>query len=67
MLNVSAYIDELLQLSKGNLRICRMNWWLLKYEDEFEKAIEETSCKKWQRWLYNGEHTYPCVCPKREK
>ena len=67
MLNVSSYIEELLQLSKGNLRICRMNWWLLKYEDEFKNAIDETTCKKWQRWFYNDEHPYPCVCPKREK
>ena len=67
MLNVSSYIEELQQLSKGNLRICRMNWWLLKYEDEFKAAINETSCKKWQRWFYNDEHPFPCVCPKREK
>ena len=67
MLNVGSYIDELLQLSKGNLRICRMNWWLLKYEDQFKQAIDETTCKKWQKWFYNEEHPFPCVCPKREK
>lgn len=66
MLDVYAYIDELKQLSKGNLRICRMNWWLLKYEDQFVEAINQTSCKKWSRWFYKGEHPYPCVCPKRE-
>ena len=67
MLNVGSYIDELIQLSKGNLRICRMNWWLLKYEDQFRQAIDETTCKKWQRWFYNEEHPFPCVCPRREK
>ena len=67
MLNVGSYIDELIQLSKGNLRICRMNWWLLKYEDQFRQAIDETTCKKWQKWFYNEEHPFPCVCTKREK
>ncbi|RLZ12214.1 hypothetical protein [Faecalibacter macacae] len=66
MNDVQNYIEELKQLSKGNLRICRMNWWLLKYEDEFKEAINQTSCKKWARWLYKGEHPYPCVCPKRD-
>jgi len=66
MLDVKSYIDELQQLSKGNLRICRMNWWLLKYEDEFKEAINQTACKKWGRWFYKGENPYPCVCPKRD-
>jgi len=64
--DVQAYIEELKMLSKDNLRICRMNWWLLKYEDEFKKAIDLTNCKKWKRWFYDGDHPYPCVCPKRE-
>ncbi len=67
MLNVGQYIDELLQLSKGSLRICRMNWWLLKYENEFKQAINETKCLKWRKWFYNEEHVYPCVCSNREK
>ena len=66
MIDVQNYIDELKLLAKGNLRICRMNWWLLKYEDEFKEAINLTSCKKWSRWFYGGEHPYPCVCPKRD-
>lgn len=66
MLDVRNYIDELLQLSKGSLRICRMNWWLLKYEDEFKKAIDETACRKWAKWFYRGERPYPCVCPHRD-
>lgn len=66
MLDVQSYIEELKLLSKGNLRICRMNWWLLKYEDEFKKAINLTGCKKWRRWFYEEERPYPCVCPKRE-
>ena len=66
MLNVYAYIEELKKLSKDNLRICRMNWWLLKYEEEFKKAINTTSCNKWQRWFYKGEMPSPCLCPKRE-
>ncbi len=66
MLNVYAYIEELKKLSKDNLRICRMNWWLLKYEEEFKKAISATSCSKWQRWFYKGETPSPCLCPKRD-
>ena len=66
MINVASYIDELQQLSKGNLRICRMNWWLLKYEEEFKEAINLTSCKKWRKWFYMGENPYTCVCPKRD-
>ena len=65
MIDVQNNIEELKQLAKDNLRICRMNWWLLKYEDEFKEAINLTSCKKWARWLYKGEHPFPCVCPKR--
>jgi len=66
MLDVNLYIEELKSLAKGNLRICRMNWWLLKYEDEFREAINLTSCKKWARWFYKGENPFPCVCPKRD-
>lgn len=65
MIEVNSYIAELKQLSKDNLRICRMNWWLLKYEDEFKEAIELTTCNKWKKWFYDGEHPYPCLCPKR--
>lgn len=66
MLDVQSYIEELKLLSKGNLRICRMNWWLLKYEEEFKKAINLTNCKKWKKWFYDEVRPYPCVCPKRE-
>lgn len=66
MLDIRNYIDELKQLSKNNLRTCRMNWWLLKYEDEFKEAIDQTTCKKWAKWFYKGEHPYPCVCPHRD-
>ncbi|MBS7334296.1 MAG: hypothetical protein KIG88_11940 [Weeksellaceae bacterium] len=66
MIDVQNYIEELKQLAKGNLRICRMNWWLLKYEEEFKQAIDQTSCKKWAKWLYIGEHPFPCLCPKRD-
>ena len=65
-MDVFSYIEELQQLSKGNLRICRMNWWLLKYEKEFERAINLTTCKKWQKWFYRGESPYPCLCSKRD-
>lgn len=65
MLNINSYLEELKQLAKGNLRICRMNWWLLKYEEEFKSAIALTSCKKWRNWFYQGENPYPCLCPKR--
>jgi len=65
MINVNTYINELKNLSKGNLRICRMNWWLLKYEKEFEQAINLTSCTKWRKWFYDGIKPYPCLCPSR--
>jgi hypothetical protein len=66
MLDVTTYIEELKNLSKGNLRICRMNWWLLKYEDEFKKAISLTTCSKWKKWFYKGEMPSPCLCPNRD-
>ncbi len=66
MLYVRAYIEELIGLAKGNLKICRMNWWLLKYENEFKEAINQTACSKWSAWFYQGKKLYPCVCSKRE-
>ncbi len=65
MLEVNTYIEELKKLSKDNLRICRMNWWLLKYEDEFKNAINLTTCNKWKKWFYKGETPSPCLCPSR--
>lgn len=67
MLQVRAYIDELMTLARGNLKICRMNWWLLKYESEFQEAINQTSCQKWSRWFYHGEKAFPCVCSRKEE
>lgn len=67
MLNPEAYIEELLELSKGNLKICRTHWWLLKYEKEFEMAIDQTRCEKWRKCYYNDIHPFPCLCPKKEK
>ncbi len=67
MLNPVAYIEELILLSKDNLRICRMNWWLLKYENEFTEAIDKTRCEKWRKWYYNDIHPFQCLCPQKEK
>lgn len=67
MLDPVAYIEELIHLSKDNLRICRMNWWLMKYENEFESAIKETKCEKWRQWFFHDINPYPCLCAKKEK
>lgn len=64
-MKINTYIEELQELARGNLKICRMNWWLLKYENEFITAINSSTCNKWKKWYYDGEIPSTCLCPKK--
>ena len=60
----SNYIKELIS-SNSVLKINHIQGWLVKYEDEYRKAIGSTECRKWARYLMIGEKPFPCVCPTR--
>ncbi len=48
--------------------IHHINWWLMKYEEEFYNAIPKSECRKWSKWVDdNSIHVFPCVCPTREQ
>ncbi|UMB52618.1 hypothetical protein MKD41_09740 [Lutibacter sp. A64] len=59
-----SYIQELLNLD-STLNINHIHWWLIKYEDDYRKAIGLTECRKWKRFLMTGEEPFPCACPTR--
>ncbi len=61
-------IDLFPKGSKNKLSIHHINWWLMKYEDEFYNAIPKSECRKWSKWIDdNSIHIFPCVCPTREQ
>ncbi len=59
------YIEELQNLTNP-LEIQHITWWLMKYEEEFYKALPNSNCKKWYKFYYKEERPFPCVCPVRE-
>lgn len=59
------YIEELQNLSNP-LDLNHFIWWLIKYEDEFYKAIPTTNCKKWYKLFYQEKTPLPCCCPVKE-
>ncbi|MEM5540721.1 hypothetical protein [Olleya sp. AS48] len=64
-----AFIDDFL-FTKSNVpyNIHHINWWLMKYEDEFYNAITKSNCGKWSKWIRdNSIHVFPCVCQTREQ
>ncbi len=64
-----SYISDLVNLEiKPSLSIHQINWWLMKYEDEFYDAISKSECGKWSKWVKNNSiHVFPCACPTREQ
>lgn len=63
------YIADLVNSElKSSLSIHHINWWLMKYEDEFYDAISKSECGKWSKWVKNNSiHVFPCACPTREQ
>ncbi|WP_458628281.1 hypothetical protein [Winogradskyella sp. PC D3.3] len=67
MLNKEYFID-LLSLDTALVSIHHINWWLIKYEDEFYNAIPNSECGKWSKWLRdNSINVFPCACHTREQ
>lgn len=64
-MKISLDLEELQNLSLP-LKLNHIHLWLLKHEEEFYKAIELTSCKKWDKWLERCDRPLPCCCPTRE-
>lgn len=60
------YIEELQNLSNP-LELNHIIWWLMKYEDEFYKALPITNCKKWYKVFYKDEKPLPCCCLIKEQ
>ena len=60
------HIEELQNLSNP-LELNHIIWWLIKYEDEFYKAIPKSNCKKWHKWFYKEETRLSFSCPFREQ
>lgn len=58
------FVNELLNLSSV-LSMHHIQWWLMKYEKEFYKAINNSECRKWSKWLDTNEKPFPCVCDTR--
>ncbi|WP_299398682.1 hypothetical protein [uncultured Gelidibacter sp.] len=62
------YYKELASEDCKPMSIHHINWWLLKYEDYFYKAISESECGKWSKWIKdNSIHVFPCACAIREQ
>lgn len=61
-----SYIEELQNLSNP-LELNHIVWWIMKYEDEFYKALPISNCKKWHKWFYKDEKPFPCCCSIKEK
>lgn len=47
------------------LNIKDIKYWLIKFENEFHNAINDSDCRKWKKWLDNTEKPFPCVCSTR--
>ncbi|QOG02302.1 hypothetical protein [Flavobacterium sp. MDT1-60] len=60
------YIQELLSLSPI-LHIEYVQLWLIKHENEFHNAINDSHCRKWDKWMSNNEKPFPCVCNIRQQ
>lgn len=54
-----------LQKQSHILSIKQIQCWLIKFENEFHNAINDTDCRKWKKWLDNTERPFPCVCTTR--
>ncbi|RXJ52638.1 hypothetical protein [Gelidibacter gilvus] len=53
--------------SRPSYSIQDVNSWLKKYETDFYKAISESECGKWSKWVKdNSTPVFPCACPIRE-
>ncbi|WP_452221428.1 hypothetical protein [Lacinutrix salivirga] len=65
----SEILNDLIEHSqKIEYSIHHINWWLIKYEDDFYNAIPKSNCRKWTKWIRdNSIHVFPCVCPIREQ
>lgn len=61
-----AYIQNL-QNTSAQVELEQIHWWLKNYENEFYKAITNSNCGKWEKWLYKGEIPFPCCCAIKEK
>jgi len=66
---VDIIIKDLIETSNSSIfSIHHINWWLMKYEEEFYNAIPKSNCGKWSKWVRdNSIHVFPCVCPTREQ
>lgn len=53
-------------LLNKTLTISQVEEWLDSEKNIFKKAIQESNCNKWNKWLEDkSTHIYPCVCPTR--
>jgi hypothetical protein len=66
MSQYNKYITEL--NDEGSiLKIEKIKSWLLEYESYFKFLINETTCRKWSKWLKDKPiHLFPCACHTRE-
>lgn len=66
---MSQYNDYITELNdEGSiLKIEKIEVWLLEYESYFKFLINETTCRKWSKWLKDKSiHLFPCFCHTRE-
>jgi hypothetical protein len=62
------YFKELVSVDFKSVSIHHINWWLMKYEDDFYNAIPKSNCGKWSKWVKdNSIHVFPCACSTREQ
>ena len=61
-------VEKLKEIFDNNmLSINQIKVWLVENENYCKYLINESNCRKWAKWLNNGEKPFPCVCPIREK
>jgi hypothetical protein len=60
------YLQELIKISPI-LNTQHIQRWLIEYEKEFHKVINNCECRKWSKWLTANEKPFPCTCATRKQ
>jgi hypothetical protein len=51
-----------------DVSIQKIKLWLNENETIFKSSIDQSSCRKWSKWLEDKSiHLFPCCCPIREQ
>nr|WP_315032953.1 hypothetical protein [uncultured Chryseobacterium sp.] len=64
-MNKNIPVKELFQ-HKQSLSYYAIKSWLKTFNNDFQEALKNTVCEKWQYSLSSNEKSFPCVCQRQK-